>query len=399
MLSLGGRAFLILILFWLFASAAPSNNRIVPAISGAAAQESRDAGDVFFGLNEFTLSSEDEAALADSVKSLKENPSETVIIEGYSDITGDDEYNLNLSRRRADAVKRFYVSKGIETGRIEVSGNGKTDRFSAGTEDESLRLNRRVRVTVAASRNEAPAAKAPADAASSPPSAVEGEIIEAVSVETAAPPPSEPASEPVEPSIGDLVSPPPDLSRAIEKSMRKLASGRIMFDAPMRMEVGESYAVEAVVSYKFLKDLSGNLNAAGSSGNTGLTVSRNLSLHLRGPGFDVSPVHDTAGREQQFPIDDVEDTKTLAEDSTAKWIWNVVPLKSGFRSLSLNVEITVEDAQYNQMINEYQIFQKVIQIKPNIIHTLTRSYLLMAVTTIIVVAAVGWVLIKKLKLG
>ena len=165
------------------------------------------------------------------------------------------------------------------------------------------------------------------------------------------------------------------------------------------MSVGESYAIEAAVTHRFLKDLSRNLGAeVGENGN--LKLGDNITLHLKGSGFDISPIPDSAaGAEQEFPIDDSEDTKTIAEDSTASWEWSVKPEKSGFQTLLLSVEVTVEDEHLREILAESPIFEKLVQVKPSFFHSLSKSYLLMAITIVIAVAAVGWALIKKLKLG
>ena len=58
------------------------------------------------------------------VKELKANPNLTVELVGYTDMKGAREYNYNLSQRRVDAVRRFLVEKGVQTGRIQADGLG-----------------------------------------------------------------------------------------------------------------------------------------------------------------------------------------------------------------------------------------------------------------------------------
>jgi hypothetical protein len=61
--------------------------------------------------------------------------------------------------------------------------------------------------------------------------------------------------------------------------------------------------------------------------------------------------------------------------------------------------VLAEDSDYNEMVNEYQLFQKVVEVKPSFIYTLSRSYWIMTIFIVIVVAVVGWVLIKKIRVG
>ncbi len=51
---------------------------------------------------------------------------EAIVIEGHTDRLGSHQYNQKLSERRADNVKKYLVSKGVATGKIETIGMGKT---------------------------------------------------------------------------------------------------------------------------------------------------------------------------------------------------------------------------------------------------------------------------------
>ncbi len=388
----------------------------LPGLRSAApeafAQTTSGKADVFFKLNEFAFGPGGEAALKEIARTMKNDPGAVLVIEGYSDVTGDDEYNLNLSRRRAEAVRQFYVAEGVAPGRITVSGKGKTSRFASGSDENSLRLNRRVTITLesgtAPESAPAPAPAATEAAARAPESepqpeseAPPKEIIDAITINeteigpepTPVPGPESASETPSEPGV---VS--PAVSEMLGNSMRRLTAGRIVFDTPGEMSVGESYAIEATVTHRFLKDLSQSLAEGGADGN--LRLGDNITLHLKGSGFDITPVPDsTIGAAQEFPIDDTEDVKTIAEDSTASWEWSVKPEKSGFQTLLLSVEVAVEDEHLREILAESPVFEKVVQVKSSFFHSISKSYLLMAVIIVIAVAAVGWALIKKLRLG
>ena len=51
---------------------------------------------------------------------------ESVVIEGHTDRLGSQQYNQKLSEKRADNVKKYLASKGVEAGKIETIGMGKT---------------------------------------------------------------------------------------------------------------------------------------------------------------------------------------------------------------------------------------------------------------------------------
>ena len=83
------------------------------------------------------------------------NPDMFCILEGHTDLFGGDEYNIELSRRRAEAVKGWLVSAlQLEGDRIVVRALGKTEpKVMEGTRDEQA-LNRRVDILM---RKEKPA--------------------------------------------------------------------------------------------------------------------------------------------------------------------------------------------------------------------------------------------------
>lgn len=383
-------------------------DRLIPE---ASAQKSEA---VFFDPNDHGVRPGEESDLNQYLTLLKNDPGLVIVIDGYSDITGEEQYNLNLSRMRADAVKKFYVSHGIAADRIRVRGNGKTDKFDSGIDDESLKMNRRVVITLESAptkKNANPVKPAPSpEAAETPvatpmatpvatplPESHEEVIEEGVAIEDA--PQAQPSEEPRAPAAVEKSAPPPDLEKAIRRSMKNAAPGRVVFDAPAVMNVGETYDVEVDLSYSFLKSLSENLRGMSGEGLGSVRLGQNVGLSLNGRGFDIRPVTDTGGGEEVFPAEDTGITKLVAENSNPRWNWKVTPLASGYKSLQLSVEIMAEDADYNETVNQYPLFQRVIDVKPNFIYTLSRSYWIMVVFIVIVIAVVGWILIKKIRLG
>lgn len=69
--------------------------------------------------------------------------SDRFLIEGYTDTVGSADYNLGLSKRRADAVSRYLAGRQVNTGRLEVVGKGEADPIDP---DGTAAVNRRVRV-------------------------------------------------------------------------------------------------------------------------------------------------------------------------------------------------------------------------------------------------------------
>jgi len=79
---------------------------------------------------------------------LKEYPSTSIELQGYTSITGTDEYNLDLSKRRAENVRQELIKNGISPSRLRIVGFGETKLASFGTDEVSHALNRRVTATV-----------------------------------------------------------------------------------------------------------------------------------------------------------------------------------------------------------------------------------------------------------
>ena len=82
--------------------------------------------------------------LDEAVKILKESSDIKVIIEGHTDWTGTEKYNLGLSERRAASVCNYLVEKGISQNSLETVGYGEADPIADNHTREGRRMNRRV---------------------------------------------------------------------------------------------------------------------------------------------------------------------------------------------------------------------------------------------------------------
>ena len=82
--------------------------------------------------------------LDEAVEILKENPDIKVIIEGHTDWTGTEKYNLGLSERRAASVCNYLVEKGISQNILEPIGYGEADPIADNHTPEGRSMNRRV---------------------------------------------------------------------------------------------------------------------------------------------------------------------------------------------------------------------------------------------------------------
>ncbi len=104
--------------------------------------------DVLFEFNKTELKPGAMHDLYPLVTFLKENPARSVLIEGYTDSIGPDSYNLELSQRRAEAVRSFLVRNGIDPARITARGYGKAYPVTSNETEAGRQQNRRVEVVV-----------------------------------------------------------------------------------------------------------------------------------------------------------------------------------------------------------------------------------------------------------
>ncbi len=98
---------------------------------------------VQFGFNEFSLDSEAQRRLSELADCIKAT-SGRVTLEGHADERGTEEYNLQLSNRRAASVKRYLSDLGVASNRLETVGYGETRPLSSASTEEAYAQNRRV---------------------------------------------------------------------------------------------------------------------------------------------------------------------------------------------------------------------------------------------------------------
>jgi OOP family OmpA-OmpF porin len=105
-----------------------------------------------FDFDKSAVKPEGKRALDDLLKSLQGMNAEVMITVGHTDSIGSEEYNQKLSVRRADAVKAYLVSTGVDASRIYTEGKGEIQAAADNKTTEGRAMNRRVTVEVVGSR-------------------------------------------------------------------------------------------------------------------------------------------------------------------------------------------------------------------------------------------------------
>lgn len=132
--------------------AAPAAAAPAVAAAPAAASKVTYAADALFDFDKAVLKPEGKAKLDDLVGKVKGINLEVVIAVGHTDSVGAAGYNQKLSVKRAEAVKAYLVSKGIEKNRVYTEGKGLTQPVADNKTKEGRSKNRRVEVEVVGTR-------------------------------------------------------------------------------------------------------------------------------------------------------------------------------------------------------------------------------------------------------
>lgn len=101
---------------------------------------------IFFDFDKFELKSESIPELKRLIKFLNENNNINISIEGHTDNVGTKDYNNTLSKRRADAIKKYLVDNGIPNKRCSTVGFGSGKPIADNNTDEGRAENRRVEI-------------------------------------------------------------------------------------------------------------------------------------------------------------------------------------------------------------------------------------------------------------
>lgn len=116
---------------------------------GEGIQLTFDSG-ILFDVNKADLKAPAKMNLKKVAQVLTDYPDTDLLIAGHTDADGADDYNLDLSQRRAESVKTYLVGQGVDPRRLETVGFGETQPVADNASADGKAKNRRVEVAIMA---------------------------------------------------------------------------------------------------------------------------------------------------------------------------------------------------------------------------------------------------------
>ena len=103
---------------------------------------------VNFATNKYDINSNSQETLDKLIGVFREYPETNILVVGHTDSSGADDYNMTLSRNRANAVSDYLLNHGIDNARITTRWFGETQPMSDNSTSEGRAKNRRVNVAI-----------------------------------------------------------------------------------------------------------------------------------------------------------------------------------------------------------------------------------------------------------
>ena len=127
---------------------APAKAAPAKAASGVSQSKITLQADTLYDFDKATLKPEGQATLNKIARDLSKIKLEVIIAVGNTDSVGSDAYNMALGQRRAQSVKAYLVSKGVDGSRIYTESKGKSNPVASNATAEGRAKNRRTDIEV-----------------------------------------------------------------------------------------------------------------------------------------------------------------------------------------------------------------------------------------------------------
>ncbi|HEF5875844.1 TPA: OmpA family protein [Burkholderia cenocepacia] len=128
------------------AAPAEAASAATPAPAAAVVERVNLSGDALFATDHATLAPTARESLDRLLSERADRTYSQVTVTGFTDSVGSDDYNLALSKRRAESVAAYLKAHGLKTDSMTVSGRGKADPVASNATPEGRASNRRVEI-------------------------------------------------------------------------------------------------------------------------------------------------------------------------------------------------------------------------------------------------------------
>lgn len=103
---------------------------------------------VTFAYDRYDIQPQFRSTLNEVARTLTEFPNTYIDVYGHTDSTGSEEYNLNLSRNRAQSVANYLIAQGVQQARIATQGLGESQPVASNATEDGRAANRRVDIRI-----------------------------------------------------------------------------------------------------------------------------------------------------------------------------------------------------------------------------------------------------------
>jgi len=110
-----------------------------------------DSG-ILFAFDSANLRRESQENLDKLTEIINRDDDTILLIVGHTDSVGDEDYNINLSQRRAQSAAEYMIRQGLAESRVQTDGRGETEPIADNETEEGRQENRRVEVAIFASQ-------------------------------------------------------------------------------------------------------------------------------------------------------------------------------------------------------------------------------------------------------
>lgn len=181
-----------------------------------------------------------------------------------------------------------------------------------------------------------------------------------------------PVQTPPTPTVSP--SPTPSFQELIDEALKKLPMGRILFNPPKEMEVGDTELVEVRITQNITENLIKGLKGRGVPQIKETKVSTSMKVRLTGRNFDIDPQNGA--------------TQVIESDKYTNWEFQVTPLKSGIQTLHLTYYIIISIPDYDDKKKEYEVGDWEINVRVNPYWTLKCHWKFIVATFLTIVGLI-----------